>query len=81
MNTCTRSRPAVRLSTKSPPKLYQSASYQKRDLPKDRNQHIRPLWISQSKDSDVQQMHCEVDTGAGFNVLPVCKVKVLFGQE
>ena len=49
--------------------------------PKIETPHIWPLWNSQPKDFDVQQIDCEVDTGAGCNILLVYKVKVLFGQE
>ena len=44
-------------------------------------EHIRPLWVAQSKTSKIQQTECEVDTGAGCNVLPTHKAKQLFGQE
>ena len=33
-------------------------------------EHIRPLWVAQSKGSQVFQTDCEVDTGAGCNILP-----------
>ena len=45
------------------------------------NENIRPLWVAQSKDSKIHQTDCEVDTGAGCNILPVHKAKELFGQE
>ena len=45
------------------------------------NGHIRPLWVAQSKDSKMHQTDCEVNTGAGCNILPVHKAKELFGQE
>ena len=45
------------------------------------NEHIRPLWMEQSKDSKIHQTNCEVDTGASCNILPVHKAKELFGQE
>ena len=45
------------------------------------NEHIRPLWVAQSRDSRIHQTDCEVDTGAGCNILPVHKAKEVFGQE
>ena len=45
------------------------------------NSHIRSLWISQSQNSPVQQIDCEVNTGAGFNVLPAYKAGALLWQE
>ena len=44
-------------------------------------EHIRPLWISQSKGPQIFQTDCEVDTGAGCNILPANKAKQLLGQE
>ena len=45
------------------------------------NEHITPLWVAQSEDSKIHQTDCEVDTGAGCNILPVHKAKELFSQE
>ena len=45
------------------------------------NEHIRPLWVAQSENSKIHQTDCEVDTGAGCNILPVHKAKELFGKE
>ena len=44
-------------------------------------EHIRPLWVAQSQGSRILQTDCEVDTGAGCNILPVHKAQQLFGQE
>ena len=44
-------------------------------------EHIRSLWVAQSKGSQVLQTDCEVDTGAGYNILPAHKAQQLFGQE
>ena len=41
------------------------------------NKHIRPLWVAKSRNSKIHQTNCEVDTGAGCNILPVHKVKEL----
>ena len=43
--------------------------------------HISPLWISQSTDSAMQQIDCEVHTGAGCNILPLYKAREIFKQE
>ena len=45
--------------------------------PKSSNPHIRPLWISQSQNFPVQQIDCEVDTGAGCDTLPAYKAGTL----
>ena len=45
------------------------------------NEYIWPLWICQSRSSNISRTVCEVDTGAGCNVLPFHKAKELFGQE
>ena len=44
-------------------------------------EHIRPLWVSQSRGSQVFQTDCEVNTGAGCNILPAHKAQQLLGQE
>ena len=45
------------------------------------NEHIRPLWVAHSRNSKIHQTDCEVNTGAGCNILPVHKAKELFGKE
>ena len=45
------------------------------------SEHIRPAWISRSKDSPIKEIDCEVDTGAGCNVIGYNQAKELFGQE
>ena len=45
------------------------------------SEHIRPAWISRSKDSTIKEIDCEVDTGAGCNVIGYNQAKELFGQE
>ena len=45
------------------------------------SEHIRPAWISRSKDSPIEQIDCEVDTGAGCNVIGYNQAKKLFDQE
>ena len=49
--------------------------------PKKGNPHIQPLWISLSKDSNVQQIDHEVDTGAGCNIVPATKQKCSLGRN
>ena len=44
-------------------------------------EHIRLAWISRSKDSPIEQIDCEVDTGAGCNVIGYNQAKELFDQE
>ena len=44
-------------------------------------EHIRPLWVAQSQGSQILQTDCEVNTGAGCNILPTHKAQQLFGQE
>ena len=44
-------------------------------------EHIKPRWVAQSRNSKIHQADCEVDTGAGSNILPVHKAKELFGKE
>ena len=45
------------------------------------SEHIRPAWISKSKDLPIQQIDCEVDTGAGCNVLGYNQAKELSKEE
>ena len=44
-------------------------------------EHIRLLWIAESQGSQIHQADCEIDMGAGCNVLPAHKAWQLFGQE
>ena len=44
-------------------------------------EHIRPLCVAHSQGSQVFQTDCEVDTGAGCNILPTHEAQQLFGQE
>ena len=49
---------------------------------KDRDtEHIRPLWVSQSRNSQIIQTDCEIDTGAGCNILPAHKAQQLFSKQ
>ena len=44
-------------------------------------EHIRPLWVAQSKGAQVLQTNCEVDTGADCNILPAHRAQQLLGHE
>ena len=44
-------------------------------------EHIRLLWVAQLRGSQVFQTDCEVDTGAGCNILAAHKAQQLFGHE
>ena len=44
-------------------------------------EHTRPLWVAQSQGSQVSQTDCQVNTGAGCNILPTHRAQQLFGQE
>ena len=44
-------------------------------------EHIRPLWVVQSRGSQVFQTHCEASTGAGCPILPAHTAQQLFGHE
>ena len=43
-------------------------------------EHIRPAWIAPSTSAPAQLIDCEVDTGAGCNILPLYQAKQLFNQ-
>ena len=44
-------------------------------------EHIHPGWISRSKNAPIEQIDCEVDTGAGCNVISLNQAKELYQQE
>ena len=44
------------------------------------NHHIRPAWISLEPNSPIKKLNCEVDTGAGCNVMPYNILKSTFGE-
>ena len=62
-------------------KMLQSKEVEVCQLSERKSEHICPAWISRSKESPVQQISCEVDTGAGCNVIGHNQAKELFGQE
>ena len=45
------------------------------------SEHIRPAWISKTKNLAIEQIDCEVDTGAGCNVIGLNQAKKLCKQE
>ena len=57
-------------------KAHQAASTQDHN-----NEQMRPIWISESPNSKVTQSICEVDTGAGCNVISTNQAKELFQTE
>ena len=44
------------------------------------NPHIRLAWLSLEPNSPIQKLNCDVDTGAGCNVLPYSILKSTFGD-
>ena len=44
------------------------------------NPHIRPAWLSLEPNSPIQKLNCEVDTGAGCNILLYSILKSTFGD-
>ena len=44
-------------------------------------EHIQPLWISQSPNSNITKTECEVDTGAGCNIMLLHKAQQHFSKE
>ena len=45
------------------------------------SKHIKPLWLSAASDGPIHQVECEIDTGAGCNVMPLYMYKSLFGVK
>lgn len=45
------------------------------------NKHIRPLWLSAANGGIIHQIECEIDSGAGRNVMPLYLHKSLFGDK
>ena len=43
--------------------------------------HIAALWLSQTPNSKIQHIDCEVDTRAGCNILLLHKAQTLFGTK
>ena len=62
-------------------KMMQAETTEVCQLSERNSEHIRPTWISKSKDSEIEQIDCEVDTGTGCNVIDLRKAKKLCKQE
>ena len=62
-------------------KMLQTETVEVCQLNERKSEHIQPAWISRSKDSLIEQIDCEVDTGAGCNVIGHYQAKELFDQE
>ncbi|CAH3178310.1 unnamed protein product [Porites lobata] len=45
------------------------------------SKHIKPLWLSTASGGPIYQVECEIDTGAGCNVMPLYLHKSLFGDK
>ena len=45
------------------------------------SKHIKPLWLSAGSEGPIHQVECEIDTGAGCNVMPLYMYKSLFGDK
>ena len=65
----------------APIKMLQTETIEVCQLSERNPEHIRPAWISKSEDSPVEQIDCEVDTGAGCNVIGYNQAKELYNQE
>ena len=65
----------------TPIKMLQTETIEVCQLGERNTEHIRPAWISKSKNSPIEQIDCEVDTGAGCNVIGYNQAKELYGQE
>ena len=45
------------------------------------SKHIKPLWLSTASGGPIYEVECEIDTGAGCNVMPLYLQKSLFGDK
>ena len=45
------------------------------------SKHIKPLWLSAASEGPIHQVECEIDTGAGCNVMPLYMYNSLFGDK
>ena len=62
-------------------KMMQTGTIEVCQLSERNSEHIQPAWISKSKDSEIEQIDCEVDTGADCNVIGLKQAKKLCKQE
>ena len=63
-----------KLASQTTPSVYHQSDRRK-------NEQMRPLWISQSMNSNIIQTTCEVDTGAGCNIISLQQAKELYKSE
>ena len=52
-----------------------------KSINKTSSKHIKPLWLSTASGAPIYQVECEIDTGAGCNVMPLYLHKSLFGDK
>ena len=45
------------------------------------SKHIKPLWLSTASGGPIYEVECEIDSGAGCNVMPLYLHKSLFGDK
>ena len=45
------------------------------------SKHIKPLWLSTASGGPIYEVECEIDAGAGCNVMPLYLHKSLFGDK
>ena len=45
------------------------------------NKHIRTLWLSVANAGIIYQIECEINSGAGCDVMPLYLHKSLFGDK
>ena len=62
-------------------KMMQTETTEVCQLSERNSEHIRPAWIYKTKDSEIKQIDCEVDTGAGCNVIGLKQAKKFCQQE
>lgn len=61
--------------------FYHIQSFQVKSITDTSKKHIRPLWLSAANDGTIHQIECEIDSGAGCNVIPLYLHKSLFGDK
>ena len=71
--------------TLEPPQQYSSQpalfhhiqTYHVKSINDTSSKHIKPLWLSATSEGPIHQVECEIDTGAGCNVMPL----YMFGDK
>ena len=56
-------------------------SYHIKSINDTSSKHIKPLWLSVAHGGPIHQVECEIDSGAGCNVMPLYMYKSLFGDK